>query len=126
YDLGYSSGSVGYNMPAVELTWGPGPTLNVTHNLTQGLYVPASSGEAAWYLSTYASYLPGSGLGLEVISALQSYVENVRQFVYSDVLNGSLPVPGILIMMDLWANSSSGSAFALANSFLLASIFRRS
>ena len=116
YDLGYSSGSVGYNMPAVELTWGPGPTLNVTHNLTQGLYVPASSGEAAWYLLTYASYLPGSGLGLEVISALQSYVENVRQFVYSDVLNGSLPVPGILIMMDLWANSSSGSAFALASS----------
>lgn len=115
YDLGYSNGLTGYNLPAIYLTWGTGPTLKVTNNFTQGLYIPVSGDEAAWYLSTYSNYLPGGGMSLQTVHALQSYVGAVRQFVYGSVLNGSLPVPGILLMMDLWTNTSSGEAIADAS-----------
>jgi hypothetical protein len=116
YDLGYSDGQVGWNLPAIYITWGTGPTLKVTNNFTQGLYIPTSNDEAAWYLSTYGDYLPGSGMAIQTISALQSYVGAVRQFVYGSVLNGSRPVPGVLLMMDLWTNASAGQVLADADS----------
>jgi hypothetical protein len=110
YDLGYSNGRAGFNLPSVYLTWGQGPTLKVTNNYTEGLYVPASALTAGWYLDNFGSYLgaPAAGVGSGLVQALQSDAKSVQQFIHGSVLNGSLPVPGILLMMDLWANTSSG------------------
>jgi hypothetical protein len=110
YDLGYSNGRAGYNLPSVYLTWGRGPTLEVTSNYTEGLYVPVSAITAGWYLDNFGSYLgaPNSGVGSGLVQALQSDTKSIQQFIYGSVLNGSLPVPGVLIMMDLWANTSAG------------------
>jgi hypothetical protein len=110
YDLGYSNGRAGYNLPSVYMTWGQGPTLKVTSNYTEGLFVPTSAFTAGWYLDNFGSYLgaPGSGVGSGLVQAVQSDTRSVQQFIHGSVLNGSLPVPGILLMMDLWANTSAG------------------
>jgi hypothetical protein len=114
YDLGYSTGRAGYNLPSLYLTWGQGPTLEVTDNYTEGLYIPASSITSSWYLDNFASFIGSSAIGWagETVSMFQSYTHDVQRFVLGTVFNGSLPVPGVLVMMDLWSNDSPGQLLA--------------
>jgi hypothetical protein len=116
YDLGYSSGLAGYNLPSIYFTWGQGPTLNVTHNLTEGLYLPeaAASATANQYLANYSSYYSELGQkwgqNLSMLQGLASQVNDTVQAVAGAVTNGSVLVPGVLLMMDLWANKTAGTA----------------
>lgn len=114
YDLGYSTGRVGWNLPSLYVTWGQGPTLEVTNNLTEGLYVPAGSVTSSWYLDNFDSFIGSSAIGWTsaTVGMFESYTNDVRHLVSSTVFNGSAPVPGVLVMMDLWANNSPGQLLA--------------
>ncbi len=112
YDLGYSNGVAGFNLPAIYLTWGQGPTLEVTNNVTEGLYIPTSPATAGWYLSNFDSYIGSLGWGQSTLEMFQSYTSDVQSLVHKSVFNGSVPVPGVLVMMDLWANNSPGQLLA--------------
>jgi hypothetical protein len=114
YDLGYSNGHAGYNLPSVYVTWGEGPTFEVTSNYAEGLYVPATDVTSTWYLDNFDSYIGSSALGWAsaTVSMFQSDMHDIQRVVSGAVFNGSLPVPGVLVMMDLWANNSPGQVLA--------------
>src|SRR5580658_177942 len=112
YDMGYSNGRAGYNLPSIYLTWGEGPALGVTNNHAEGLYIPATTLTAGWYLDNFDSYIGGVGWSSTTLEMFQSYTHDVQQFILGSVLNGSVPVPGVLVMLDLWANTSSGPVLA--------------
>jgi hypothetical protein len=108
YDLGYSNGLAGYNLPSVYLTWGQGPTLEVTNNYTEGLYIPATALTSGWYLDNFDSYIGSVGWSSTTVQMFQSYTSDIQGLMF----NGSLPVPGVLVMMDLWTNNSPGQVLA--------------
>jgi hypothetical protein len=112
YDVGYSNGTEGFNLPAVYLTWGQGPTLEGTNNLTEGLYIPASTATAGWYLDNFDSFVGRVGWAPSVTAEFQSYTADVQDLIHDSVVNGSEPVPGVLFMMDLRANTSAGGVLA--------------
>lgn len=114
YDIGYSNGVDGYNLPAVRFTWGIGPTLKVTNNITEGLYVPASWVLSGNYFTSLLSNYLNISMNISVssgqlVQSLQSYIGHIRSNYNGGIVNGSLLVPGVLFMMDLWENSSAGA-----------------
>jgi hypothetical protein len=110
YDIGYSNGIDGYNLPAVRFTWGEGPTLRVTNNITEGLYVPASwVSSSNYFTSLLSNYINLSFPSGYLVQSLQSYIGQIRSYYNGGLVNGSLLVHGVLFMMDLWENASTGS-----------------
>ncbi|HEV2390013.1 MAG TPA: hypothetical protein VGS04_04735, partial [Nitrososphaerales archaeon] len=112
YDLGWSTGTVGLNLPTIYLTWGTGPTFQVDHSDVEGLYLPlAGESRAAggWYLDEFSAFagMPGSGIDSKLSQGLQSAVGDVSSFLHLNVANGSLPVRGVLVLMDVSTNSTS-------------------
>jgi hypothetical protein len=114
YDMGWSDGKVGFNLPTLYMTWGTGPSYEVANKNVEGLYLPlpqVSGSATGWYLDSSSSFAGDSGSPLSsgLVTALQAATSSVQRVLDSSFFNGSLPVPGVFIMMDVTTNSSSGS-----------------
>jgi hypothetical protein len=117
YDLGWSDGQVGFNLPTLYFTWGTGPSYEVANENLQGLYLPlpqVSEPATGWYLDSSSSFAGDSGSPLSsgLVTALQAAASSVQGVLHDSFFNGSLPVPGVFIMMDVAVNSSTGSVLA--------------
>ena len=113
YDMGYSDGSTGYNLPTLSFTWGTGPTLKLSNNNSIGLYVPARAIESAWDLSNAYTQVSGLAWNQSSLKLFESDVKSAYDYVVSNSpFNGSAVVPGVYLMMESWSNSSPGFILA--------------
>jgi hypothetical protein len=113
YDMGYSDGTTGYNLPTLYFTWGTGPTWKLSNNDSIGLYVPARAIESAWDLSNVYTQVSGLPWNQSSLALFESDVKSAYQYVVSNSpFNGSSVVPGVYFMVESWANSSPGFVLA--------------